>query len=379
MLIFRLLLGLSEAAFGPGVPFYLSFFLRRDELAYRTGLFISAAPLASTFASTLAYGIMKLGDRTKIQSWRLLFIVEGFPSVLVAVLAWFWIPDSPATARWLKPRECRIATLRLRKKNESDLYEKHPTTPKQSKQSLRKGLDWREISKTLLDPKSYLTAAMFFSVNTAFASMPVFSPIIVQAIGYSPLASQGLPALPHLCAFATVLITAKISDRLCNRAYPLALVALCAMIGYILLALAKPLNLSNIVRYLCLFPITAGFFSAVTLVIVWTLDNQQSNEGKGTGVALLNMIGQIGSLLGSNLYPKSNGPFFVKGHAVCAGFMALVAVLAVGLRVVLKNANGKRVVGDGKAIYERLGGDDQESRSGGDGDFKKEEEFLFML
>ena len=50
----RALLGIGEAAFGPGVPFYLSFFFRRHELAFRTGLFISASPLSASFAGALA-------------------------------------------------------------------------------------------------------------------------------------------------------------------------------------------------------------------------------------------------------------------------------------------------------------------------------------
>lgn len=45
LVVLRALLGVGEAAFGPGVPFYLSFFFRRNELALRTGLFISASPL----------------------------------------------------------------------------------------------------------------------------------------------------------------------------------------------------------------------------------------------------------------------------------------------------------------------------------------------
>lgn len=41
MLIFlRTLLGIGEAAF-TGVPFYLSFFFKRHELAFRTAIFIS--------------------------------------------------------------------------------------------------------------------------------------------------------------------------------------------------------------------------------------------------------------------------------------------------------------------------------------------------
>jgi MFS family permease len=172
MLILRILLGVSEAAFA-GVPFYLSFFFKRNELAFRTGLFVSAAPLASSFASTLAFAIVRFASHTAIDSWRLLFIVEGFPSIVVAVWAWYVIPDSPATAPWLSERERRIATLRLRKEKSTSqhhVHEKAGTTQ----------FDWAAVRKTLRDPKSYMTAGCFFSLNVAFSSMPVFAPIIIQ-------------------------------------------------------------------------------------------------------------------------------------------------------------------------------------------------------
>jgi MFS family permease len=47
----RFLLGAVEAGFGPSVPFLLSFFYLRHELGFRIGIFLAAAPLAST-AST---------------------------------------------------------------------------------------------------------------------------------------------------------------------------------------------------------------------------------------------------------------------------------------------------------------------------------------
>lgn len=146
LLVLRACLGVSEAAFGPGVPFYLSFFYRRDELALRTGLFISAAPLATSFASSLAWAITKAGGSIPIAPWRMLFLVEGFPSIIVAVFAWYYIPDSPGTARYLQPRQRHVANIRLRgEKNVEKLDRKG-------------GLHWKEILSTLIDPKCYLTA-----------------------------------------------------------------------------------------------------------------------------------------------------------------------------------------------------------------------------
>ncbi|KAL8831457.1 MAG: hypothetical protein Q9191_000868 [Dirinaria sp. TL-2023a] len=138
----------SEAAFGPGVPFYLSFFYKRDELALRTGLFISAAPLATSFAASLAWLITKISDYVPIAAWRMLFLVEGFPSVIVAIFAWHCLPDSPNTAVYLTKRQKRVATLRLRK-------ERDPSYAAQA----GRGVKWTEIMEALADPKNYVTAA----------------------------------------------------------------------------------------------------------------------------------------------------------------------------------------------------------------------------
>ena len=147
MLVLRALLGIGEAAFSPGIPFYFSFFFKRDELALRTGLFISAAPLATSFASSLAWLITKAGASIPIAPWRLLFLIEGFPSIIVAVFAWYQMPDSPSTARFLTQRQRKVARLRLRKEN----------GPKQQARK-RSKLDFKEIGQTLMDPKCYIMA-----------------------------------------------------------------------------------------------------------------------------------------------------------------------------------------------------------------------------
>jgi hypothetical protein len=107
------------------------------------------------------------------------------------------------------------------------------------------------------------------------------------------------------------------------------------------------------------YPATAGFFTCVTLIITWTLNNQESDSKKGTGVAMLQYFGQCGPLLGTRLYPKDEGPLYLRGMAVCAGFMALVGLLALCLRWRLKRENAvlreaARLVGDGEEDVELL-------------------------
>ncbi|RMZ18398.1 hypothetical protein D0862_00376 [Hortaea werneckii] len=340
LLVLRTLLGIGEAAF-VGIPFYLSFFFRKDELAFRIGLFISAAPLATSFASSLAWGIVSLGGKTGIASWRLLFLLEGFPACLVAVWAWWWLPDNPASARWLRDRDRKVAILRMRKEDDGVEPSEKANAAQANLPRHKQKFNWRLVLNTLKDPKAYLTAGMFFCCNVAFSSMPVFLPTIVSNMGFSQKASQGLSAPPFLFAFFVVLVTAFLSDRIKSRSIPMIFHATLAMLGYIVLAIAGAAHLGHTLRYLAVFPICAGFFSAVTIVITWTVNNQPSDEGKGTGMAMLNIIGQMGPLVGTRLYPDAEAPYYVKGMAVCAVSMAMVAGLALALRLVLKAQNAK--------------------------------------
>ncbi|KAI9705624.1 MAG: hypothetical protein M1836_006380 [Candelina mexicana] len=331
LLVLRALLGIGEAAFSPGIPFYLSFFFKREELALRTGLIIAAAPLSISFASSLAWLITKLGEHGPIEPWRLLFLVEGFPSVVAAVFVWFYVPDSPEKAVYLTQREKKVSRLRLRREGNSKHRERDSG-----------GLDWRQVLQTLRDPKCYSTALMFFSCNVAFSSMPVFLPKIIKEMGYTSLNSQALSAPPYLLSFLLVLLTAIVSDRLRTRSIFIILHALLAFLGYALIALGGYYRLSVGYRYTGIYFACAGFFSAITLIITWTINNQRTADGKGMGMVMLNIIGQCGPLVGTRLYPDSDGPFFVRGMSVCAAFMLGVAVLAAALRVSLRRGNERR-------------------------------------
>ena len=339
LVFLRVLLGIGEAAF-VGIPFYLSFFFRRDELALRVGLFIAAAPLATAFAATLAYVITRFGDSIDIANWRLLFLIEGFPAVLVAVWTYHWIPDGPSSAWWLTPRERKIATLRMRKETAAGLSTKR--TVQSDVPRHKRKFDWSAVRNTIKDPKAYLTAGMFMCCNIAFSSMPVFLPIIVSDMGYTSLQAQALSAPPYLVAFFAVIGTAFWSDRINSRSGPMLLHATMALLGYTAAIITGMAEARPILRYLTVFPIISGSFSCVTLVITWTINNQVSDESKGTGMAVLNVFGQMGPLIGMRIYPKSDAPFYVEGMRVCAVALTTVIVLAWFLRILLRQENSRR-------------------------------------
>ncbi|KAI1848213.1 hypothetical protein JX266_005926 [Neoarthrinium moseri] len=331
LIFLRTLLGIGEAGF-TGVPFYLSFFFKKDELAFRTALFISAAPLATTFASSLAWLVLKIGEHVPIAPWRLLFLIEGFPSVVIGVIAWHVIPDRPQTASYLTAREKKVARLRLRHEKPQP-RKGYGTQPKAS------GLKTKEVLSVLADPKAWTIASMFFLTNMAYSSLPVFLPTILREMGHTALESQALSAPPYLIAFITVLITAYLSDRLQTRSLFIVAHALSSALGYTVMALARPLSISPMLRYLAVYPAATGFFNVVVLVIAWTINNQPTESRQGGGFALLQVIGQCGPLVGTRLYPKRDGPFFEPGMWACAGAMFGVAALGALLRLYLARKN----------------------------------------
>ena len=331
----------------------------------------TAAPLATSFASSLAWLILKLGRASPIAPWRLLFLLEGFPAVLVSVIAWRVIPDSPQTAPYLTAREKKVARLRLRHEQPRD--QRGPRRRRRRGETPNGAPGPRAARSAalavLLDPAAWLTAAMFFLANMAYASLPVFLPTILTEMGHSALSAQALTAPPFLVAFALVLATARLSDRARARAPLLVANALASAAGYGLLALSRgPLALppGSAWRYAAVYPAAAGFFGVVVLLIAWTVNNQPGPARQGGAFALFQLVGQCGPLLGTRLYPARDAPYYERGMAVMAGAMVGVAVLTVVLRVWLGRQNRRmdrdEAAGDG--VGERARGEEETSLVG---------------
>jgi len=155
----RFFMGLTEAGFGPGIPYLLSFFYLRHELGLRAGMFLSAAPLANTFAGALAYGITS--GNPGIAKWRVLFLVEGLPTIAMAVVAWFFLPDSPEKARFLTEEEKEVVRSR---------------GVRQAGAATRVGgVNWKELGQGLADPKGWILGVSGVDLLTKYPISPANS------------------------------------------------------------------------------------------------------------------------------------------------------------------------------------------------------------
>ncbi|KAF9888032.1 hypothetical protein FE257_009296 [Aspergillus nanangensis] len=315
MMALRFFLGLAETAFGPGAIYALSFFYRRHELGLRCGLFVSAAPLANTFAGALAYGITS--GHSKFANWRLLFLVEGAPSLIAAALAWFYLPDHPSTAKFLTEEEKEVAKARAVRQTGEHVIDRK--------------IDWKDAGRAMLDMKAWITSFMYFSCNVSFSSLSAFLPTILKDMGFTAINAQGLTAPPYFAALIVTLFTTWLADRLQQRGLVIFLLSLVGCAGYVLLAACTSVG----VRYLGVFLAAAGVFPCIANILPWVLNNQGSETRRGMGIVILNLVGQCGPFVGSNIFPESDSPRYIKGQSVCAAFMLFNAILALTLRGIL--------------------------------------------
>jgi MFS family permease len=143
----RAFLGVAEAMFGPGVPLYLSYFYPREKVGLRHGIFISGAAAANAYGGALAYGISQI--RGSIGPWRILFLIEGLPTICFAGITWWFLPDGITTAPFLNEREKEVALHFVARNQKLDVGHE-------------KGVRWKELFSAFKDPKSFLPAFMYF-------------------------------------------------------------------------------------------------------------------------------------------------------------------------------------------------------------------------
>jgi dipeptide/tripeptide permease len=156
-------------------------------------------------------------------------------------------------------------------------------------------------------------------------------------MGFTAVNAQGLSAPPYFVSFLVTIGSTFIADRIQQRGLTVMIVSIVGGIGYVLLATCKSVG----PKYLGVFLAAGGVFPAIANILPWVLNNQGSDTRRGMAIVILNTVGQCGPLLGTNIFPATDGPRYVKGQSVCAAFMFFNALLALSLRLLLAWENKK--------------------------------------
>jgi MFS family permease len=102
----RLLLGMAEAGFFPGIVLYLTYWFPADRRGRAYAKFMTAVAVANVLGAPLSGFIMDAFEGVNgWAGWRWLFVLESAPSLVMGIAVLLWLPDGPAQARWLGEAE----------------------------------------------------------------------------------------------------------------------------------------------------------------------------------------------------------------------------------------------------------------------------------
>jgi sugar phosphate permease len=278
----RILLGIAEAGFFPGILLYISFWIPASRRASFTAVFMAAMPLSGLIGSPISgYIMQEFQGYLGLGGWQWMFILEGVPSILMGIVAYRVLSDSPATANWLSPEEKAFVLAELT----------HDEEKKQGKAQNR-------LRDAVIDPRLYGLALMAITLLSCLAGVALWTPTVIKLAGVRDLTHVGvLAALPPLVAIVCQQINARHSDRWKERRWHAAVPVLAAAVGFAIL----PFLQSNLTAcIICLALISAGLLSATGPY--WALPAEQlSGSAAAGGIALITTIGGIGAFASSTI------------------------------------------------------------------------------
>lgn len=306
--LLRALLGFAEAGFFPGLIYYLARWFPLAERAKAVAWCMIAVPFAGVIGGPLSGWILGLDGFSGVEGWRWLFLLEGLPAVVLGLITWWRLPETPAEARWLSPAE--------RAQLQQAISAEAPASTASG-------------GGTGLPPVLWVMAAIWFGVVLVGYGWNLWLPQVLAERSTGSLWSIGLlSAIPPVAGVVSALWFASRSDRLGERRLPVALAASLVVLG--LLGLATSGSMTAGIAAFCLMQAgQCGLWGPF-----WTLPGEYlRGPALATGVAIINSVGNVGGFLGPYLVgllrDRSTG--FSQGFLVLAGIQGLAVVLALGL------------------------------------------------
>ncbi|MBY0523793.1 MAG: MFS transporter [Gemmataceae bacterium] len=308
----RILLGVAEAGFFPGIILYLTYWFPARERARAVSRFMAANALGAIINYPISGAIMEHLDQVGgLHGWQWVFLLEGIPSVLMGVLVLFYLTDRPEQAAWLTEDERSWLAERM---SEEEQYREK-----------RHGADlWR----TAGDPRVWLLILVYFTVACGANGSSFYMPELVsnRFPDQNKLEVGLIATLPSICALIGMLVNGALSDRTGKRSLHVAGAALLGAAGWALAAVADSPMLGLI--GLCL----AQTGTMSMLPPFWSLPTSfLSGAALAGGIALINSVANVGGLAG----PSVLGLIRDQTGGLTAGLLALAATMAVGGILVL--------------------------------------------
>ena len=316
--VVRVLLGVAEAGFFPGIILYLTYWFPRAQRAKIVALFFLAVPLSSVIGGPLSTLLIQHGNGVLgfDAGWRLMFFVEGVPAVLAGLLVLVLLPSRPRDAAWLTEQESSALEAQIAAEDAREVGREVP------------------IRAALTNLRVIALSVVYFGIVFGLYVLAFFLPQVIKGfqqqfqMTFSLVQIGLITAVPYAFASVAMVLWARHSDRTGERA---GHVALPAFAGAVAIAAALYMN-SPLLVMACITVCAIGVYAAIP--VFWQLPNTfLTGAGAAAGIGLINSFGNLSGFLGPYLtgWLQDLTGSFRPGLWVVAGFMALAGLIAVAL------------------------------------------------
>jgi MFS family permease len=302
--VVRVLLGIAEAGFFPGIIFYLTLWFPGVYRARIIGWFMAAIPLSSVLGSPVSGMILGMDGVGGLAGWQWLFILEALPAVILGVVVMVYLTDTPEQATWLEPAQREWLAKRI-------------ATERTQKEALRN----YSLAQTMRHPRVWLLTLVYFGQNVSGYGLVIFLPQIVSRFGVGIGMNGLISALPYVAAAVAMAWWGLHADRANEHRYHTAAACFLNFAG-----LAVCIFLQNPILLMGAIILSQMGQSAIAPTF-WALPTAMlSGTAAAGGIALINAVGNLGGFL---------GPYMFGLIKDATGGSDLIALLAIGAAPVI--------------------------------------------
>jgi ACS family tartrate transporter-like MFS transporter len=305
----RLLLGIAEAGFFPGVTFFLAAWFPTQ---YRTRIlawFLVGIPASSLIGGPVCGMLLQMDGIWGLAGWQWLFLLVSLPCIPLGLLTLRWLADSPDTATFLTPDERDALNQVLA----SEVRERSPSS----------------LWNALKDSRVLILAAIQFGFTLGSYGIGIWLPLILKEYHLTTLAIGWMAAIPYLFATIGMLWWAYYVDNKGRRIVNLAIACLVGGAGLVAPVLSGSLVIALIGFSAALIGVTAA------RAIFWTIPTRfLTGVAAAGGLAFINSIGTVGGFAGPYMmgWLKEFSGSYVFGLTAVASAVASMSLKLVMTR-----------------------------------------------
>ena len=275
--IVRVLLGVAEAGFFPGIILYFTYWFPSRHHARIVSGFLVGLPTAVALGAPVSTALLGLDGLFGLKGWQIMYLAEAFPTVLIGLATLFVLTDRPEQATFLTAEERSWLIARL-------------ASERRAKEAVRTFSLWQ----AMLDPKVLLLALNYFGIITASLGMLIFIPQIIKSVGHSSNMVVGwLTMIPYICGGIAMVVWGRVSDRMNERRWNLLAACLCSTAGLILAGSTVGTWWALVgmsIAAMGFYGSKGPFFAMPPMFL--------SGTGLAAGIAWINSIGNLGGFFG---------------------------------------------------------------------------------